>query len=56
MGHRDMATTQRYADYVPNECEVEMVDERSVNDAIHSAEVKLLGGWGDIVRSWERTR
>jgi integrase len=26
MGHRDMATTQRYADYAPNEREVEMVD------------------------------
>jgi integrase len=26
MGHRDIATTQRYADYAPNEREVEMVD------------------------------
>ncbi len=26
MGHRDLATTQRYADYAPNEREVEMVD------------------------------
>ncbi|MGH2902363.1 MAG: hypothetical protein ACRDK7_02030 [Solirubrobacteraceae bacterium] len=26
MGHRDMTTTQRYADYAPNEREVEMVD------------------------------
>jgi integrase len=26
MGHRDIATTQRYADYAPNEHEVEMVD------------------------------
>lgn len=26
MGHRDIATTQRYADYTPNEREVEMVD------------------------------
>jgi integrase len=26
MGHRDLATTQRYADYAPNEHEVEMVD------------------------------
>jgi hypothetical protein len=26
MGHRDLATTQCYADYAPNEREVEMVD------------------------------
>jgi integrase len=26
MGHRDLTTTQRYADYAPNEHEVEMVD------------------------------
>lgn len=26
MGHRDIATTQRYADYAPNEREVEMAD------------------------------
>jgi integrase len=26
MGHRDLATTQRYADYAPYEREVEMVD------------------------------
>ncbi|HEX5307627.1 MAG TPA: tyrosine-type recombinase/integrase [Solirubrobacteraceae bacterium] len=26
MGHRDIATTQRYADYAPNGREVEMVD------------------------------
>lgn len=26
MGHRDLATTQRYVDYAPNEREVEMVD------------------------------
>jgi integrase len=26
MGHRDITTTQRYADYAPNEREVEMVD------------------------------
>ena len=32
MGHRDIATTQRYADYAPNEREVEMVD-RAFGDA-----------------------
>ena len=26
MGYRDIATTQRYVDYVPNDREVEMVD------------------------------
>jgi hypothetical protein len=26
MGHRDLATTQRYADYAPNAHEVAMVD------------------------------
>ncbi|HEV7937337.1 MAG TPA: hypothetical protein VGP18_04870 [Solirubrobacteraceae bacterium] len=26
MGHRDLATTQRYVDYAPNEQEVEMFD------------------------------
>jgi integrase len=30
MGHRDIATTQRYADYSPNEREVEMVDRAFV--------------------------
>jgi hypothetical protein len=27
-----------------------------VNDAMHAVEVKLRGGWSDIVRSWESTR
>lgn len=27
-----------------------------VNQAMHTAEVKLLGSWGDIVDSWESTR
>jgi hypothetical protein len=27
-----------------------------VNDAMHAAEVKVRGGWFDIVRSWENTR
>jgi hypothetical protein len=26
------------------------------NDAMHAAEIKLLEGWSDIVRSWESTR
>jgi integrase len=32
MGHRYLATTQRYADYAPNECEVEMVDRAFGDD------------------------
>ena len=32
MGHRDLATTQRYADYAPNEREVEMVDRAFGDD------------------------
>jgi integrase len=34
MGHRDMATTQRYADYAPNEREVEMVDRAFGDDRV----------------------
>jgi integrase len=30
MGHRDMATTQRYADYAPNEREVEVVPRSAI--------------------------
>jgi hypothetical protein len=42
--------------YVGAEKQEPIVTRGSVNDAMHGAEVKLLGGWGDIVRSWERTR
>jgi integrase len=35
MGHRDLATTQRYTDYVPNEREVEMVDRAFGNPSTH---------------------
>jgi integrase len=34
IGHRDMATTQRYADYAPNEREVEMVDRTFGDDRV----------------------
>jgi hypothetical protein len=27
-----------------------------VNEAMNAAEVKLIDGWSDIVRSWENTR
>jgi len=42
--------------YVGAEKQEPIIAQGSVNDAMHGAEVKLLGGWGDIVRSWERTR
>ena len=32
------------------------VTHGSVNEAMHAAEVKLMGGWSDIVYEWERTR
>jgi hypothetical protein len=36
--------------------DVLIVIERSSAHPVEYAEVKLIGGWGDIVRSWERTR
>ena len=33
-----------------------VVTHGPVNDAMHAAEVKLLRGWRDIVRSWESAR
>jgi hypothetical protein len=33
-----------------------IVRQGPVNEAMNAAEVKLIGGWGDIVRSWENTR
>lgn len=33
-----------------------IVTHGPVNEAMHAAEVKLLGSWGDIVDSWENTR
>jgi hypothetical protein len=33
-----------------------IITHGSVNDAMHAAEVKLRGGWFDIVRSWDNTR
>ena len=32
-----------------------IVTHGPVNDAMHAVEVKLRGGWSDIVRSWENT-
>jgi hypothetical protein len=42
--------------YVGSEKKEPIVTRGSVNDAMHAAEVKLRGGWFDIVRSWENTR
>jgi hypothetical protein len=42
--------------YVGSEKQEPVVTRGSVNDAMHAAEVKLRGGWFDIVRCWENTR
>ncbi len=42
--------------YVRSEKQAPVVASGPVNEAMRAAEVKLLGGWGDIVRSWENTR
>lgn len=42
--------------YIGAEKQEPIVTRSPVNDAMHVAEVRLLGGWDDIVRSWEATR
>jgi hypothetical protein len=42
--------------YVRSEKQAPIVTHGPVNEAMHAAEFKLLGGWGDIVHEWERTR
>lgn len=42
--------------YVGAEKQAPVVTLGPVNEAMRAAEVKLIGGWGDIVRSWENTR
>jgi hypothetical protein len=42
--------------FIGSEKQEPIVTRGSVNDAMHAAEVKLRGGWFDIVRSWENTR
>lgn len=42
--------------YVGAEKQTPVVTFGPINEAMRAAEVKLLGGWGDIVRSWENTR
>jgi len=42
--------------YVGFEKQAPKITHGPVNDAMHAVEVKLRGGWSDIVRSWENTR
>jgi hypothetical protein len=41
--------------YIGSEKQEPIITHGSVNDAMHAAEVKIRGGWSDIVRSWENT-
>ncbi len=42
--------------YVGSEKQPPVVTHGPSNEAMHAAEIKLLEGWSDIVRSWESTR
>jgi hypothetical protein len=42
--------------YIGSEKQPPAVTHGSVNEAMRAAELKLLGGWRDIVYEWERTR
>ena len=42
--------------YVGSDKQAPIVRHGPVNEAMNAAEVKLIDGWGDIVRSWENTR
>ncbi|HEX5853344.1 MAG TPA: hypothetical protein VFY36_09635 [Solirubrobacteraceae bacterium] len=42
--------------YVGSEKQPPIVTHGPSNEAMHAAEIKLLEGWSDIVRSWESTR
>ena len=42
--------------YVGPEKQAPIVRHGPINEAMNVAEVKLIDGWGDIVRSWEKTR
>jgi hypothetical protein len=41
--------------YIGSAKQEPIITHGSVNDAMHAAEVKIKGGWSDIVRSWENT-
>jgi hypothetical protein len=42
--------------YVGAEKQDPIVRHGPINEAMNAAEVKLIESWGDIVRSWEKTR
>ncbi len=42
--------------YIGAEKQEPIVTYGPINDAMQAAEVKLRGGWRDIVRSWESTQ
>jgi hypothetical protein len=42
--------------YIGAEKQEPITTRGSVNDAMHDAEVGLIAGWDDIVRSWEAAR
>lgn len=42
--------------YVGTAKQKPIVTQGSTNDAMHAAEAKLMRGWSDIVRSWERNQ
>ena len=42
--------------YVGSEKQPPIVTRGPLNDVMRAAEIKLLEGWRDIVRSWESTR
>jgi hypothetical protein len=42
--------------YVGSEKQAPVITHGPVNDAMQAVEIKLRGGWSDILRSWENTR
>lgn len=42
--------------YIGAEKQAPIITNGPVNNAMHAVEIKLLGNWGDIVHSWEKTR
>jgi hypothetical protein len=42
--------------FIGSEKQEPIITRGPVNDAMHEAEVKLRGGWFDIVRSWDHSR
>ena len=42
--------------YVGYEKQPPIVTHGRINEAMHEVEVKLRGGWPDIVRSWDTSR